>query len=118
MKLYLDEDLSPQIAHILRTRGIDVVSAHDGPSALSDAEHLQLAAAAGRVLVTRNVRDFVVLTEEFLRQHQPHAGVIVCPPRFRGLEFSVIAEAIVATRDRYPTGLDPYAVIFLRSQSG
>lgn len=113
MKVYLDEDLSPAIATILRERGIDAVSAHDGALGLSDAAQLRAAATAGRALVTRNGRHFRALTEEAMRRAEPHAGVVISPPSCRGDELGEIARAIEVVARRYPAGLEPYAVIYL-----
>lgn len=39
MKFYLDEDISPKIAEVLRKHGVDVVSAHDiGMKGASDED--------------------------------------------------------------------------------
>jgi predicted nuclease of predicted toxin-antitoxin system len=103
VKVHLDEDLSPAIAAALRQRGIDAVSAHEGALGLSDAAQLRVAAAAGRVLVTRNARHFIAATEEAMRRAEPHAGVVI----------SEIARAIETVARRYPQGLEPYAVVYL-----
>lgn len=113
MKVHLDEDLSPAIAAALRQRGIDAVSAHEGALGLSDAAQLRLAAAAGRVLVTRNARHFIAATEEAMRRAEPHAGVVICPPSYRGDEIAGIARAIETVARRYLQGLEPYAVLYL-----
>jgi 23S rRNA A2030 N6-methylase RlmJ len=114
VRFYLDEDLSPSITTILRDRGIDAMSAHEGALGVSDAVHLRAAAAAGRALVTRNARHFLALTDDAMRRAESHAGVIICPPSFRGDEFGEIARAIETVARRYPTGIDPYAVVYLR----
>jgi predicted nuclease of predicted toxin-antitoxin system len=86
MKLYLDEDLSPQIARRLREIGVDAVSAHEtGNVQLSDREQLSYAAAEGRALVTRNVRHFVVLAKDAIARQEPHAGIVLCLSSLRGL---------------------------------
>jgi predicted nuclease of predicted toxin-antitoxin system len=44
MKFYLDEDLSPKIADILRKNGVDAVSAHEiGAVEASDLQQLEFA---------------------------------------------------------------------------
>jgi len=106
VKLHLDEDLSPAIAEILRRRGLDVSSAHEvGTTQLSDAQQLHHAAHAERVLVTRNLRDFVVLGREYVGRGQAHAGIILVPAVFRGNEFAAIADAIERTVAANPNGL-------------
>ena len=47
MKFYLDEEISPRVAEILRKRGVDAVSAHDiGKVGASDED--QFAEAVSR----------------------------------------------------------------------
>ena len=67
-KLYLDEDMSPRVAQILREKGFDVVSSHEvGNDGLSDEEQLSYAAKEGRHLVTYNVRDYLALADRWYR---------------------------------------------------
>lgn len=66
MRLLLDEQLDPTLAVELRSRGYDVVAVAEDLAlrGRSDAELLDLAAAHGFVIATRNVRDFLRLLEE------------------------------------------------------
>jgi hypothetical protein len=106
VKLHLDEDLSPVIAEILRRRGLDVSSAHEvGTTQLSDAQQLHHTTQAERVLVTRNLRDFVVLAGDYIARGQAHAGIILVPAVFRGNEFAAIADAIERIVAANPDGL-------------
>lgn len=95
MNLYLDEDLSPTIADILRERGLDVTSAHQvGMIQLSDDQQLQYATHVKRALVTRNARDFVPLVNKWIARGQNHQGIILIPASFRGDEYAAIADAL------------------------
>ena len=113
MKFYLDEDLSPRIAQSLRKRGVDALSAHDvGNVQLSDREQLAYAARKGRCLVTRNVRHFVVLSQEAIARQEPHAGIILCSPRRRGFEIRAIVDTLARVAKQFPTGLGGYDVLY------
>lgn len=80
MRLLLDANLSPRrVADRLREAGHDVLAlaedaAHEG---LSDPQVFELAAAEGRVLVTRNSRDFAPIAREWAQARRPHAGLIL-----------------------------------------
>ena len=53
IKLYLDEDINPQLARDLRNRGYDAVSTNEAKNlGLSDQEQLDYARAHGRALLT------------------------------------------------------------------
>jgi hypothetical protein len=68
--------LAPQ----LRARGIDAYSVYDlRQQGWSDAALLQSSAADGRVVVTHNIRDFMVLHHTYLSQGRSHAGIVVTP---------------------------------------
>jgi predicted nuclease of predicted toxin-antitoxin system len=114
VKFYLDADLSRKIAELLRRRGFDAVSAFEVQKAQSsDQEQLDLASREGRCFVTRNARDFIDLSEQAVRRHAPHAGIILCPPSIRGYEFGAIADALVRVANLYPGGLGGYDVVYL-----
>jgi predicted nuclease of predicted toxin-antitoxin system len=67
VKFYLDEDISPTAAEILRKKGMDPVNAHEtGMLEASDDEQLAFATAKGRAMVTRNRDDPNLSGSEFL----------------------------------------------------
>ena len=110
MKLYLDENLSPRIAELLRARGLDATSAHEtGNTQLTDAAQLRYATDQARAIVTCDVADFVALATEMIAAH---AGIALVSPRFRPDDFHGIADAIAQASRRYPEGL-PGAVLYL-----
>ena len=78
MRLQLDADVHGGLAQALRKRGIDAVNAAEtGRLEISDEEQLAKAAAAGRCLVTFNVKDFVLLHNVYSRTGREHFGVVV-----------------------------------------
>ncbi len=117
MKYYLDEDISPTIAEILKRHKIDAVSAHEvGMVQAADMEHLNRAASENRCLVTRNRNDFIRLTVEFFNEHRSHAGVLIIPHTLPGDKFSLIANAIIKHHSRHSKGtMEPYTIDFLES---
>lgn len=118
MRFYLDENLSPRIAQILRASGLDAVSAHEaGNLGLDDKAQLRYAARAGRALVTLDVGDFVGLAAEAVRQNEPHGGIILVPSSWRGADFHLVAKAVGEFRTLYPGGLAGLIVFVSRRGS-
>ena len=114
MKFYLDEDLSPKIAGILRKSGIDALSAHEvGRRGASDQKQLDFGATEKRCLVTRNRDDFIRLTVRFFNDQRPHCGVLIVPHTLPGDQFSRIASLIRKFSSRHQRGLAPYSIAFL-----
>jgi len=114
MKFYLDEDLSPKIAEILRKGRIDALSAHEvGMCEVSDQRQLQFAATEKRCLVTRNRDDFIRLTVLFFNDQRPHCGVLIVPYTLPGDQFSRIASLIKKFSSHHPKGMAPYSIVFL-----
>jgi predicted nuclease of predicted toxin-antitoxin system len=115
VKLFLDEDLSPRIAEILRQKGVDAISADDGRgTGLSDDQQLRRAAAERRCMVTRNRDDFIRLTVECFRHTQPHSGVLIVPYTLPADQFGRIATALYRYVQRHPDGLPAYSIDFLK----
>ncbi len=116
MKLYLDENLSPRLAKMLRARGLDAVSAYEvGQTQLEDRAQLAYATAAGRALVTCDVADFIELAAEGMRANTAHAGIILISSSSRTDEFAAIVAGIMKVARRYPDGLHEAVVYVTRS---
>jgi uncharacterized protein with PIN domain len=80
LRLLLDANLSPRrVAAQLRKKGHDVLALAEDASyeGLADPQVLELAASEGRVLITRNSRDFAPLAREWAEAQRSHAGLIL-----------------------------------------
>ena len=76
--LYLDADVHPIVARVLRGRGFDAVSANEaGHRQASDREQLDFAVARRRALVTFNVADFVREARGYAQEGRDHYGIVV-----------------------------------------
>jgi len=114
MKYYLDEDISPKVAKILRKYQVDVVSTHEvSLTQALDREQLEYAASEGRSIVTRNRDDFIRLTVQFFNELRPHRGVLIVPHTIPGDKFSLIAKALKKYASKHPSGMEPYTIDFL-----
>jgi hypothetical protein len=113
---YLDENLSPRIAELLRARGLDVTSAYEvGNTHLDDRTQLRYAAREGRAIVTCDIPDFTEVAGEFIAANMRHAGIVLVAPTFGTDEFSAIADAVEQVARGYPGGLADTVVYLRRS---
>jgi predicted nuclease of predicted toxin-antitoxin system len=119
VRFYLDEDLNPLTARLLRARGIDAVSVHEqGTTGRPDNEHLDHAAGENRCLVTANRDDFIRLTQERLATAKRHAGVLIVTHRLRLRSPATVAAALARYHGTHPGDLAPYTVDFLAAPRG
>ncbi len=81
IRIQLDEDCQAHaLAAALRQHGIDALTTiESGLAGVADETQLRAALAAGRVLITNNIRDFVPLHNRWLGEGWEHAGIIVFP---------------------------------------
>jgi hypothetical protein len=77
--LLLDEMFSDTIAQQLRAKGHDVQAVVADPSlaSLPDDQILSRTTAAGRALVTANIKDFMPLDARYRAAGQAHAGLVL-----------------------------------------
>ncbi|MGR3175044.1 MAG: DUF5615 family PIN-like protein [Candidatus Scalindua sp.] len=77
-RLYLDEDVRLLLAEVLRQRGYDTIHAVEVKRhGKSDSEQLAYAVKNHRVILTHNVRDYILLAKEYSHQGLKHNGIIV-----------------------------------------
>lgn len=117
MRFYLDEDLSPKIAEIVRSQyNLDVLSTHECQRLEQpDEQQLLFASQENRCLVTKNEADFRRWSAYFVEQAVPHAGILIVSRDLPGDRFADIAAALARYQERYPEGLPPYCLDYLHA---
>jgi hypothetical protein len=109
--------LSGLIAEHLCAKGHDVLAVVADPAlaGLPDDQILAIATAAGRALVTANIKDFMPLDARYRAANQVHAGLILVSaktfPRNRAFTAAIVS-ALSALLDR-PAQIQPDQVLFL-----
>jgi predicted nuclease of predicted toxin-antitoxin system len=117
MRFYLDEDIDPQVAVILRKLGQEAASAQEaGNRGADDEAQLVYAAEIEAAVVTRNRNDFIELTVRFFDEGRKHCGVIIVPHSIRADEPAILAKLLARFSSSRPQGLPPYAVFFLKAR--
>lgn len=78
-RLLLDEMISARIAVGLREQGLDVQAVLERQELVGgpDEALLELATREGRVLVTKNIVDFVPLSQQWIATGRTHAGLVL-----------------------------------------
>jgi predicted nuclease of predicted toxin-antitoxin system len=99
-RLYLDEDVIPELARVLRSAGHDAVSSHElGALGATDEEQLVRAATEGRALLSFNFRHFIRLAREWSDVGRHHAGIVISYRQYRRSELRNLRRAIVRLLD-------------------
>jgi uncharacterized protein DUF5615 len=109
VKALLDEQLSPQIAVLLREAGYDAISVAKRLDLVgsNDSTILEVATGEGRAVVTNNIKDLRPLAAERLAQGRKHEGLILVPSTRTRIRAAVtaLAGAIEKVLREHPTGL-------------
>ena len=109
MRAILDEQLSPQIAVLLRKAGhdVDAVAGREDLLGRSDRFILEDACGEGRAVVTNNIKDFRPLAAEWLAHGRTHPGLILLPSSRTRTRTAVgiLAEAIGEILRAQPDGI-------------
>ena len=109
MRAILDEQLSPQIAVLLRQAGYDVDAVADRGDLVGRGDRIifEVAFREGRAVVTNTIKDFRPLAAEWLAQGRVHAGLILLPSaRTRTRDaIAAVAGAIENVLRDHPDGL-------------
>jgi predicted nuclease of predicted toxin-antitoxin system len=118
--LLLDEMLSGTIAEHLRAKGHDVLAVADDPALISlpDDQIFARATAAGRALVTANIKDFMPLDAQYRAAGRTHAGLILVSTKTFAQDrtyTAAIASALAALLDE-PDRVQAGHVFFLTRQ--
>jgi predicted nuclease of predicted toxin-antitoxin system len=109
VRALLDEQLSPQIAILLRQAGYDVDAVADREDLVGRNDRIifEAACSEGRAVVTNNIKDFRPLAAEWLAQGRVHAGLILLPSRRTRTRHAIaaVAAAIEKVLRDHPDGL-------------
>ena len=97
LRLLFDEHVSTPACHVLREHGVDVRHVLDvGLGRAPDSDVLAWAAAEGRIVVTRNDRDFATLIEAYTAHGWSFPGVLFLPASLSQADVGAHGRAIEA----------------------
>lgn len=110
IKLYLDEDVHAPLSMILNKRGFDVIHAQDvNRKSNSDLNQLEYAIGQNRCIVSFNVKDFVLLHNNYIQQNKEHCGIIIS----KQLPIGETLHKLLLLLQQYPNHSVKNEVIFL-----
>jgi hypothetical protein len=109
VKVLLDEQLTGQIARLLRERGLDAEAVVERADLLqvSDREVMEAARREERAVVSNNIKDFRPIAAERVADGRGHSGLILLPARrSRSRDATgALADAIEAVMRAHPQGI-------------
>ncbi len=87
LRFFTDEDVPHYYAAALSGNGIDTVTCSAAKVlGLQDEDILQHATALGRAVITRNVRDFVLLHKNWMATNRTHGGIVLVTEQRIGVD--------------------------------
>ena len=109
-ELYIDSNVALEVAEVLRAAGHTTVTARElRREGNSDDEHLLVASQHGRIFLTHNERDFILLHDAWQRWSAAwgvavhHAGILIVPQGRRyGIDWEPeeVSQAVIACLQR------------------
>jgi predicted nuclease of predicted toxin-antitoxin system len=98
----LDENINPAVADGLRRNALEAVSARElNLLSASDHEILERAIEQKKILVTRDIRDFLALARLYLERGRPFPGLLLVSPAIPARDPGALIDAIIAWTERY-----------------
>lgn len=109
MKALLDEQLTPEIARILRKRGLDVEAVCERAELVeaADGDVLDAAVREQRAVVTHDIKDFRPIAAARLAEGGGHFGLVLLPSSSRRDRDATgaLADAIESLMRGHPAGI-------------
>jgi hypothetical protein len=124
-ELYIDSNVALEVAEFLRTAGHIAVTARQlGREGNTDNEHLLVASQDGRIFLTHNEQDFILLHDAWRRwsaawgvaAHQ--AGILIVPQERRyGIDWrpEAVSQAVISCLQQ---GSPVAGYLFRRKEAG
>ena len=98
LKVILDEDIHSGLAPALRKRGYSIIHIQElDRKGMSDREQIDYAVQQESAFFTFNVKDFVILHNEYVQNGHEHWGIIVS----KQLSFSETLYRLLPKLQRY-----------------
>jgi predicted nuclease of predicted toxin-antitoxin system len=114
-RCYGDEDVPVLVARVARGLQIDIVHTEElGRKGTTDEEQLLFAATEGRILLTRNCKDFRPFSNTFAERGLPHAGVLCLSPALAYASAARIARLLLQWDTEHLDGMPAYMLDYLR----
>ena len=96
IRLYLDEDVDPQVAERLTATGLDVLTPREaGRRGSTDEEQLIFAVGENRAIYSHNVRDFEQIARSWAASGRHHAGIMYSAQKSPASVAKMIADVCV-----------------------
>ena len=96
IRLYIDEDVSNELAVALRDRGFVAESATDaGLLNADDDKQLAHAASHNMALLTYNVKDYLALGRQYAKEGRSHSGIVVSSDQYSRRQFGTLLRLVL-----------------------